>query len=168
MSRLLQPIGHLDKDLNSAEDAKTLRIKGPGKITNDKIMDRKLEEDFQALKAKSEEKIVPLTRDDIFDMLKALDMICSNRWNRVTKRDNQDALDFIEILFGKHDSFKSSENATVEEVQHSNTVLMVIFKSLIKAVLLLQEDDAEYKTLLKDKFERSPSRQFVIEKLGDL
>ena len=75
---------------------------------------------------------------------------------------------------------------------------MVIFKSLIKAVLLLQEgdaerrlngmpiwqrplcksrsqtmayetqSDAEYKTLLQDKFEGSPSRQFVIEKLGDL
>ena len=45
---------------------------------------------------------------------------------------------------------------------------MAIFKSLIKAVLLLQEGDAENKTLLKDKFEGSPSRQFVIEKLGDL
>ena len=116
MSRLLQPIGHIDKDANSAEDAKANLVKGPGKITNDKIMDRRLEEDFQALKAKSQEKIVPLSREDIFDMLKSLDMICSNRWNRVTQRDNQDALDFIEILFSKHESFKSVENATVEEV----------------------------------------------------
>ena len=45
---------------------------------------------------------------------------------------------------------------------------MAIFKSLIKAILLLQEGDAEYKTLIKDKFEGSPSHQFVIEKLGDL
>ena len=43
---------------------------------------------------------------------------------------------------------------------------MAIFKSLIKAVLLLQESDAEYKTILKS--EDNPSRQDVINKLGDV
>ena len=103
-------------------------------------------------------------------MLKSLDMICSNRWNKVTQRDNQDALDFIEILFGKHESFNSTENDTMQEVQHANSILMAIFKSLIKAVLLLQESDAEYETLLKEnlKCADSSSRQFVIDKLGDV
>ena len=60
----------------------------PGKVTNDLIMDKKLEEDFQSLKAKSQSKIVAMGREDVFEMLKSLDMICSNKWNRVTQRDN--------------------------------------------------------------------------------
>jgi len=36
------------------------------------------------------------------------------------------------------------------EIQRSNGILMAIFKSLIKAVLLLQESDSELETLLKE------------------
>ena len=102
-------------------------------------MDKKLEEDFQSLKAKSQSKIVALSREDVFEMLKSLDMICSNKWNKVTQRDSQDALDFIEILFTKHAAFTSepSHGEEVAEIHRSNSILMAIFKSLVKAVLLL-------------------------------
>ena len=48
-------------------------------------------------------------------------------------------MDFIEILFAKHAAFENYPVRTEEvvEVQRSNSVLMAIFKSLIKAVLLL-------------------------------
>ena len=48
-------------------------------------------------------------------------------------------MDFIEILFTKHAAFENNPVRTEEvvEVQRSNSVLMAIFKSLIKAVLLL-------------------------------
>ena len=84
----MQPIGVCEKDANdSIEATREPRMMSPIKITNDRIMDRKLEEEFQSLKVKSQSKIVHLTKDDMFDMLKSLDMICSNRWNKVTQRD---------------------------------------------------------------------------------
>ena len=67
----MQPIGHVESETEDLlEIAKRNRMKSPGKMTNDKIMDKRLEEDFSALKAKSQEKITTLTKEDIFDMLK--------------------------------------------------------------------------------------------------
>ena len=81
----MQPIGACDRDANdSVEVAREARMMSPIKLTNDRIMDRKLEEDFQSLKVKSQSKIVPLNKEDMFGMLKSLDMICSNKWNKVT------------------------------------------------------------------------------------
>lgn len=42
-------------------------------------------------------------------MLKSLDMICSNKLNKVTHRDNLDAFEFIEILFAKHAAFDKAD-----------------------------------------------------------
>ena len=78
-------------------------------------------------------------------------------------------MEFIEILFTKHPAFKPNDQGGVTVIQRANSILMAIFKSLIKAVLLLQESDAELETLLKVDEEglESPSSPRVMARLAD-
>ena len=100
----------------------------------------KLEQELLPLKRRAEQSIVELEREDFRNFLFQLEMLLGPK---PVKRDEQDAQDFLDLLFPPRPHVQDHNNSAEMDVrakQKLNQERMAVFIGLVKTLLLLESD----------------------------
>ena len=110
----MRPIGNLKQTEGIVGiPTKALDIK-PGKRHNDKIMLNKLINELKPMQQNTDHLIRPLSRTDFYQMLLDLKMLLGPT---PSKRDNQDAQEFLNILFEYENEATFDHAEDISQVQ---------------------------------------------------
>ena len=101
----------------------------------------RLDEQLKPMQTLASQMIKPLGHNDFYEMLFELEMILRPK---PTKRDEQDAQEFIEILLrdaeGSLNAAAAGERRDVADIQQANREKMAVFCTMVRALLLHETD----------------------------